>query len=122
MLRNYESDTRFCHKVDTQKHEDSRILRNSGITEVSSPSIWLRRNRLTGITLLPSLLFPSQKVSQRRKKENRKRRKKKKRGGEGGKGKGDYPKKNSGQYPDRLLTPFLLSTAEVTKCWDFLPR
>lgn len=42
-----------CHKMGSQKHEDSKIIRNSGTTKVClNTAIQLSRNRLIGITLL----------------------------------------------------------------------
>lgn len=44
-----------CHKMVTQKHENSKILRNSVITKVCvNTAAQLRRNRVTRITFLLS--------------------------------------------------------------------
>lgn len=44
-----------CHKMVTQKHEDSKTCRNSGVTKVCvNRAAQLRRSRLIGITFLLS--------------------------------------------------------------------
>lgn len=42
-----------CHKMGSQKYEDSKILRNSGVTKVClNTAVQLSRNRLIGMTFL----------------------------------------------------------------------
>jgi len=122
MLRNQESGTGLCHKLDTQNHADSGILRNSGITKVSSclnTAAPLRRNRLRGITPLLS----SQKVMKNGKSkqsnflpQSRKEKKKKKKRGE--KKKEITLKKTQESILTDTSHHFYF---QVTKCWDFLP-
>lgn len=56
-----------CHKMGSQKYEDSKILRNSGVTKVClNTAVQLSRNRLIGMTFL----LRSEKVVKKGKKTN----------------------------------------------------